>query len=164
MIVNASVLFYSKTGKTKAMAEAIVQGMNQVEGVQAQAFSIDELDEAYLAQSKVVVVGTPTWHANPCWQIKKFLDESGKLGLAGKLGGAFATADYQQGGPDLAIQTILTHLMVDGMLVYSGGGSFGKPYIHLGPVALRDTFEEGRELFVTFGRRIAGKGLELFGR
>ena len=54
--------------------------------------------------------------------------------------------------------------MVDGMLVYSGGGSFCKPYIHLGPVALRDTFEEGRELFVTFGRRIAGKGLELFGR
>ena len=162
--MKCSVLYYSKTGKTQVMAQAIAQGMNQVEGVDAKAFSIEELDQGHLAQSQVVVVGTPTWHANPCWQIKKFLDESGKLGLAGKLGGAFATADYQQGGPDLAIQTILTHLMVDGMMVYSGGSSLGKPYIHLGPVALKDTFEESRELFVIFGSRIAGKGLELFGQ
>ena len=54
--------------------------------------------------------------------------------------------------------------MVDGMMVYSGGSSLGKPYIHLGPVALKDTFEESRELFVIFGSRIAGKGLELFGQ
>ena len=162
--MKCAVLYYSKTGKTQAMAEAIVQGMTETQGVEARALSIEALDEEYLSQCRVVVVGTPTWHANPCWQIKKFLDESGRLGLAGKLGGAFATADYQQGGPDLAIQTILTHLMVDGMMVYSGGGAFGKPYIHLGPVALKDTFEEGRELFVTFGRRMAAKGLELFGR
>ena len=162
MIMNASVLFYSKTGKTKAMAEAIVQGMNQVEGVQAKAFSIDELDEAYLAQSKVVVVGTPTWHANPCWQIKKFLDESGKLGLAGKLGGAFATADYLQGGAGQAVEFLIRSMLVKGMLVYSGGSALGQPYIHLGPVALHGREEESEPLFETFGRRMALKAAELF--
>ena len=86
MIVNASVLFYSKTGKTKAMAEAIVQGMNQVEGVQAKAFSIDELDEAYLAQSKVVVVGTPTWHAIPAGRSKNSWTSRASWGWPGSWG------------------------------------------------------------------------------
>ena len=42
-----------------------------------------------------------------------------KCGLAGKIGGAFATADYLHGGGDLAVQEILKHLMVLGMLAVS---------------------------------------------
>ena len=107
-------------------------------------------------------MGTPTYHANPCWQIKKWLDETSNTYLKGKIGAAFATADYPQGGADIAISTILMHLMVDGMLLYSGGSSQGQPFIHLGAVALKENFEESKAVFEVFGTRIAEKTKELF--
>ena len=84
-------------------------------------------------------------------------------GLAGKLGGAFATADYVHGGGELGIQSILDHMLVLGMLAYSGGGSFGKPVIHLGPVSVNGLSEDFSETFETYGKRMATKAVELFG-
>ena len=99
-----------------------------------------------------------------CSAVKVWLDGPAlKAGLAGKVGGAFATADYLHGGGDLGIQTILNHMMVLGMLTYSGGGSFGKPVIHLGPVALHGHLEESKELFRLYGQRMATKTVSLFG-
>ena len=46
---------------------------------------------------------------------------SGKLGFAGKLGGAFATEQYTHGGGTQVIHSILIIEMVNGMLCYSGG-------------------------------------------
>ncbi|SJU69481.1 Uncharacterised protein [Clostridioides difficile] len=74
----------------------------------------------------------------------------------------FATANYAQGGADTAILTIINHLMVKGMLVYSGGSSLGQPYIHLGAVALKENFEKSKDMFKIFGTRIAQKTNELF--
>ena len=48
------------------------------------------------------------------------------------------------------------------MLTYSGGGSFGKPVIHLGPVALHGHLEESKELFRLYGQRMATKTVSLF--
>lgn len=85
-----------------------------------------------------------------------------RLGLAGKIGGAFATADYLHGGAELAISSILNHMLVLGMLVFSGGGSFGKPVIHLGPVALKQSKVEAKETFLLYGQRMAQKTKEIF--
>ena len=92
-------------------------------------------DEDFVRDSRCVILGTPTYFASTAAEVKTWLDTSAKkLGLAGKLGGAFATSNVPQGGPVMAIESILTQLLVKGMLVYSGGTSLGKPNIHLGPV------------------------------
>ncbi len=85
-----------------------------------------------------------------------------KVNLAGKLGAVFATCDYICGGPDVAILTVVGHLMVKGMLVYSGGGSLGKPFIHLGHVHSIEGPELQDEKAIIFGERIATKAKELF--
>lgn len=160
--MKLAIIYYSKTGKTLEMAREIEKGMKSVDNIEVKLFKVDDIDHDYINESKAVIFGTPTYYANTCWQIKKWFDESWGCNLAGKIGGAFATANFQQGGADSAILTIINHLMVKGMLVYSGGSALGDPYIHLGPVALRDTFEESREMFNVFGRRIAEKCVELF--
>ena len=157
-----SIIYYSKTGKTLDMAKEIEKGMKCIENIEVGIFEVDNIDYDFINESRAVIFGTPTYYANTCWQIKKWFDESWQFNLAGKIGGAFATANFQQGGADSAILTIINHLMVKGMLVYSGGSALGDPYIHLGPVALRDTFEESREMFRVFGKRIAEKCIELF--
>ena len=68
------------------------------------------------------------------------------------------------GGGTMAIQFILDHLMVFGMLVYSGGSALGRPIIHLGPVALENELEKTEDIFRTYGRRMAAKTVEVFKR
>ena len=160
--MKISIIYFSKTGKTLTMAEEIAKGMKSIDNIEVGIFDVENIDYEYIKESKAVVFGTPTYYANTCWQIKKWFDESWNYNLAGKIGGVFATANFAQGGADTAILTIINHLMVKGMLVYSGGSAVGEPYIHLGPVALRENFEESKELFNIFGKRIDKKCIELF--
>lgn len=162
--MKLSIIYYSKGGNTRKAAGWIAEGMESIENVEVGIFGLEDIDYDFVKESKAVLFGTPTYYANLCWQMKKWFDESWGCNLEGKLGGAFATADYPQGGADVAIATILHHLMVKGLLLYSGGSALGQPYIHLGPIALKDSFGESEDLFYTFGKRIAQKAEQLFGK
>lgn len=161
--MKITVLYHSVSGTTKKMAEAIVLGINSVEGAEAKAYPIDEANEEYLQESRCVILGTPVYYASMSGEMKMWFERSrGKYVLAGKLAGAFATADYVHGGGEIAIQSLLSHMMVAGMLAYSGGGAHGIPVIHLGPVAIKKEVDEYITLFTTYGKRMAAKTLELF--
>ncbi len=41
------------------------------------------------------------------------------------------------------------------MMIYSGGGSYGKPVIHMGPVEVSPEKEKFKELFEIYGKRFA---------
>ena len=160
--MKISIVYFSKTGTTKNMAEVIAEGVCFVEGIEVKLFDLDNIDLNYLQESKAVIFGTPTYMANPCFQLVQWFNDNHKINLAGKLGAVFATANYPQGGADTAISSIINQLLVKGMLVYSSGGALGQPFIHLGAVALRDRLDEGKNLFRIFGKRIAEKVVELF--
>lgn len=167
--MRIAIVCYSLTGHTFEMAGEIARGIEE-EGAEARIFNIrtDEVDAEYINNASGLVIGTPTYMASSVWQVKKWIEEDSRsLALSGKLGGAFATAHYAQGGQDTAIMDILGQLLVKGMLVYSGGGSFGLPIIHHGPVALDkegDHYDESRKMFRVYGRRFAAKAAELFGK
>lgn len=162
--MRITILYYSKTGRTKEMADVIAKGMQSVDDIEVEIFDLNNIDFDFLNSSKAVVFGTPTYYANTCWQMKKWFDESWGCNLEGKIGAVFATANFAQGGADTAILTIINHLMVKGMLVYSGGSALGDPYIHLGAVALKGNFEQTKPMFEVFGERIACKAKRLFGK
>lgn len=166
--MKLAIIYFSKTGQTKEMAEVIAKGMERTGG-EVRLFSVDEpMDKAFLSECTGIVFGSPTYMATSHWRITQWLlEESGDLSLAGKLGGGFATAHYAQGGSDSAILSMLGILLVKGMLVYSGGSAFGQPFIHHGPVALDavgNHFEESKAMFEIFGQRFAEKALELAGK
>ncbi len=162
--MKLSVIYHSKTGNTKEMALAVVKGMERVEGVEAKAFSIDDVDVDYVQESKAVVFGSPVYYATVSAEMKSYLDSSaGRLKLAGKLCGAFSTANYVHGGGELAIRMMLDHAMVLGAMVYSGGGACGLPVIHIGPQAVGGHLEEYRETFEVYGQRMAAQAVKLFG-
>ena len=99
-------------------------------------------------------------------QMMNFLIDNGAaLGLPGKLCGGFATAMYVHGGAELGIREMLDHMMVLGGMIYSGGGSFGNPVIHLGPVGIDNTLDidQFAPNFEIYGQRMAQKATELFG-
>ena len=169
-MIKLSVIYDSKTGNTKQAAEWIAEAMNEIAGCEASAFSIQAADTDYIKESKGVVIGSPSYAAAMTPDLHAWLLASGRtIGFGGKLGGAFATEQFTHGGGDLVIQQILVNEMISGMLVYSGGGACGLPYIHLGPVGVNgnmekhNSMEHYKDYFVVFGHRFAEKAVELFG-
>lgn len=154
--MRVAVIYYSQTGNTKKMAEAIVKGIRSEENMEAEAFSIDEITQDYMNDCQGVIVGTPTYYGTLCGAIKVWLEKTtGLFDLSGKMAGAFATAAYVHGGGDIAIQSVLGHLLINGTLIYSSGRAFGNPVIHQGPVAIDSDLESYEELFEIYGSRFA---------
>ena len=160
--MKLAIIYDSKTGNTAKMADYIIQGIETVPGAEAKAFSIDSVDSEYVKDCGAWIVGTPTYNGSLTARMKAWLEEAPKrFHMAGKLAGAYATAAFIHGGGDLAIQCVLTHLMVAGMMAYSGGSSQGKPVIHLGPVAIAPQLDEFAELFRIYGKRMAEQAVKL---
>lgn len=132
--MKLAVIYDSKTNNTAAVAGYMAEAMNSLEGVEAKTFLYSEVDTEFVKECKGVVFGCPTYagllltSAFYTWMEKN----AGGLNLAGKLGGVFATEQYIHGGADLTMNALLIHLLVYGMMIYSGGASCGKPVIHMG--------------------------------
>jgi len=154
--MDIAIIYDTKTGNTAKCAEWAADGMCKVAGVTAKAFKAGEVDSEWVKGCGAVVVGSPTYMAEMTADMHLWLErEAPKLGLAGKLGGAFATEQYVHGGGERVISSILTFMMVYGMMVYSGGGSKGRPVIHLGPVGMSTAIGDYQSLFETYGQRFA---------
>lgn len=166
--MKISVVYFTSSGRTGAMAEEIKKGILAAdETIEVGLFSIGELTKenaenvAFVNESAAVIVGTPDYYAAEANQVKTWLDTC-PCNLANKLCGAYATANFLQGGADIAIQSLLTQILVKGAVVYSSGTAQGLPFIHLGPICLKGQEEEAAALFQTYGTRFANKAKELF--
>ncbi len=164
--MKITILYLSITGNTEKMAHHIKNGILKADNaIEVKLMNLKEdsgIDVEFLNDSSAVIFGTPSYAANLCWQLKKFFDTRWDCKLEGKLSGCFATANCMHGGGDVAILTVLEHSLVRGMLAYASGAGCGRPYIHLGPIALRDELDEKKDLFELFGKRFANKAKEVF--
>ena len=165
--MRASIIYASQSGNTEKAARFISDGMEQAEQIDVRLFNINNdaaIDVEFVNNSTIVIFGTPTYYANMCWQLKRWFDTGcNGCNLDGKIGGAFATENSPHGGgAELAIMSIIGHMLVKGMLIYSSGASQGMPKIHIGPAIVRDALEERKALCNIFGARLARKAKELF--
>ncbi|MGI5985184.1 MAG: flavodoxin [Clostridiales bacterium] len=166
--MKITILYFSETGHTEKMAgivrEGILEADKSIEVSLMNIINEENIDKDFINESSAVIFGTPCYMANMCWQMKKFFDTSFDCKLGGKLAACFATAGHMWGGADLAMLTVLQHSMTRGMLAYSSGMEFGRPYIHIGPFALMSDPDKDSETFKLFGNRVAKKSIELFSK
>jgi NAD(P)H dehydrogenase (quinone) len=162
--VQVAIIYHSETGNTKQMADLVREGCLRVQGIEARCMALDAVDEAYVVEAKAVILGSPTYEGSCTWQMKRYLDSAAK-GLAGKLGGVFASQNWPGGGgASFAEMTMIAGMLVRGMLIYSGGIAEGQPYLHFGAVSCRAPEEDlYRERCLKLGENIARKAVELFG-
>ncbi len=160
--MKIAIVYYSKTGNTKKVAELIAEGANIIENVEVKCMSIEEVDNEFLMEAKSVIFGSPTVSGTFSWQIKQWLDTARNVKFGGKLGAVFATANYVGGGAEVAELALIAELLVKGMLIYSSGVAEGQPFIHYGPVCIQEGDEGQKERARIFGERIAKKTVELF--
>jgi NAD(P)H dehydrogenase (quinone) len=131
------VVYYSRSGNTRQMAEIIAEAMNAA---------------GLPTECKSVVVGSPTYYGHMAAPIKHLFDETvgfhGKLD--GKLGAAFSSAANIGGGNETTIMGIIEAMLIAGMLVH--GDPQGD---HYGPVSIGKPDERVRSQCVRRGQRVA---------
>ena len=85
------VVYESKYGNTKLVAETIIEGMKEVSGAEVAINELKEADLSQLVDFDVILVGSPNHMGGATRGIRKFIDEFGKLNLEGKMVAVFDT-------------------------------------------------------------------------
>ena len=145
------IVYYSKTGNTKAMAQYISQGVNDA-GSQVILKSVEETSIDDLLTVEGIIIGSPTYYGHSTGEIRSFIDKSVKFHgkLEGKVGGAFASSANIGGGNETAILDILHAMLIHGMIIQ--GSSSGD---HYGPVSIGDPDDRVKDNCIELGYNVA---------
>jgi len=152
--MNVLIVYYSTYGHIHKMAEAVAEGVRQVNGAEAVLRRVPEtlpadvlekmgavdsqkamahvpvctVDE--LAAADAIIFGTPTRFGNMCGQMRQFLDATGQLwaqgALVGKVGSVFTSTATQHGGQESTILSFHISLLHHGFVIV------GLPYAFQG--------------------------------
>jgi len=152
------IVYYSTYGHINKMAEAVAEGVKEIEGAEAILRRVPEtLTEEVLekmgaleaqqsmsnvpictveelASADAVIFGTPTRFGNMCGQMRQFLDSTGQLwakgALVGKVGSVFTSSATQHGGQESTILSFHITLLHHGFLIV------GLPYTFQGQMRI----------------------------
>ena len=89
--MKAFVVYDTKYGNTKLVAETIADGLKEVEGMETTISDIEELDLDNIPDFNLVLIGSPNHMGGPVRGITRFIDELGRLDLEGKQAAVFDT-------------------------------------------------------------------------
>lgn len=134
------VLYYSRNGAVREMAQLVARGIGQVPGAVARLRTVPPVapitetaappvpdsgapyvELADLEQCAGLALGSPTRFGNMAAPMKHFLDGTGALwargALAGKPAAVFTSTGTQHGGQESTLLTMMLPLLHHGMVV-----------------------------------------------
>ena len=150
-MAKAIVIYYSRSGNTKRMAQTVARGIKK-EGIETVLKGVLEVAVDELLKYDAIVIGSPTYYGSMAAEIKKLLDETVKFHgkLEGKVGGAFSSSANVAGGNETTILDILNAMLIHGMIIQ--GDPQGD---HYGSVAIGEPDERANKECLRMGSRIA---------
>lgn len=134
------VLYYSRTGKTKELAELIARGIKSVNGITAKIRTVPSISETtkqtlpevpedghpYASLDDVencsgIVVGSPTRFGNMAAPLKYFIDQTSGLWMKGALinkpAGFFTSTSTMHGGQESTLLSMMIPFLHHGCLI-----------------------------------------------
>jgi NAD(P)H dehydrogenase (quinone) len=148
------VLYYSKGGNTRKLAECIAQGVESVRGVKAVVKTTQEVTREDFLAAAGIIAGSPVYFGVMAADLKRVFDEfvSVRKKMENKVGAAFATSGDPTGGKETTMLSILQCFLIYGMIIVGdpmdATGHYGTACV--GPPDGSST-ENGRKL----GQRVA---------
>jgi NAD(P)H dehydrogenase (quinone) len=154
------VLYFSKGGNTKKLAEAIAEGVERVEGVSAVLKHTDTVKKEDFIDSSGIIAGSPVYFGVMAAELKKVFDDfvGVRRKMEDKIGAAFSTSGDASGGKETTMMSIMQALLIYGMVIvgdpmsatgHYGTACVGKPD--------KKTLENGIKL----GQRVAALAKKL---
>lgn len=146
------VIYDSRTGNTEKMADAVAEGVREVEGVSIAVMNVEKAKLDDLLAADAIILGSPTYYGNMSGRIKEFLDTTFNIHgkLKGKVGGAFTSSGGIACGAETTLLAMLQAMLVHGMIVQ------GRPDDkHYGATALEAPDEQALGYCKELGTRVA---------
>ena len=154
------VLYYSKGGNTRKLAEAVAAGVDGVDGATALLKNTDAVTKEDFVASAGVIAGSPVYFGLPAAELKKVLDDfvGVRKKMENKVGAAFATSADPSGGKETTMLAILQAMLIYGMIVVgdplAATGHYGTACVGAPDSG---TLQNAQKL----GRRVAALALKL---
>jgi NAD(P)H dehydrogenase (quinone) len=156
------VLYFSKGGNTRKLAEAIAKGVEEIDGAKALLKRTDEVTKDDFTASDGVVAGSPVYFGLMAAELKKIFDDfvGVRKKMEGKVGAAFTTSGDPSGGKETTMLSIIQTLLIYGMVIVgdpmSATGHYGVSCVGAPD---EKTMENGAKL----GKRVAEIAAKLRG-
>ena len=150
-VATGLVIYYSRSGNTKKMAQIIAKSMNDAE-LPTVVKDVADVSMGDIMEADAIVIGSPCYYGEMASEIKSLIDESVSKHskLDGKIGAAFSSSANVGGGNETVIMGILHTLLVHGMIIQ--GDPQGD---HFGPVSIGSPDERATTQCQRRGKRIA---------
>lgn len=147
------VLYYSKGGHTKSLAEDVARGIESA-GVSAVLRSTREVTREDFTASAGIIGGSPVYFGVMAADLKRVFDEfvGVRRKMENKVGAAFTTGGHHTGGKETTLLSILQCMLIYGMIVVGDPMSASG---HYGVACLGDPDAEARGDAEKLGRRVA---------
>ena len=148
------ILYYSKGGNTRKLAEFVAQGVESVEGVEAVMRTPQDVKKEDFIEASGIIAGSPVYFGGMAAELKKVFDDfvGVRKKMADKVGAAFATSGDPSGGKETTMLSIIQCFLIYGMIVVGdpldASGHYGVSCVGAPDVG---TAENARKL----GRRVA---------
>ena len=112
------ILYYSKGGHTKRLAEEIAKGVAST-GVSSLLRSTSEVTKEDFLSSAGIIAGSPVYFGVMAAALKRVFDEfvGIRRQMENKVGAAFATGGHHTGGKETTIISILQCMLIYGMII-----------------------------------------------
>ena len=128
-MAKAMIIYDSKYGNTRLVAETIAEAMEEGSEVEATVRAVKTVEPAQVAGSDAILIGSPNHMGKATRRIRKFIDSLGEADLKGKLAAFFDTylgGDFEkavkkmekqiaENAPDLKLVTPGLSVRVTGM-------------------------------------------------
>jgi len=119
LVCKVLVMYYSKTGNTKKLAEEIARGVQEVEDVECILKPVSNVTKEDFLSSGGIIAGSPVYFGTMAAEVKevfdKFVGIRNKMG--DKIGAAFATGADPSGGKETTIISIIQAMLIYGMII-----------------------------------------------
>lgn len=148
------VLYYSKGGNTRRLAEMVAEGAGEVEGATVLLRHTDDVTKDEFVESAGIIAGSPVYFGTMAAPLKKVFDDfvGVRRKMENKVGAAFTTSGDPTGGKETTLLSILQALLIYGMIIV-GDPLAATGHYGVGCVGAPDSgaAENARKL----GRRVA---------
>ena len=90
------IVYHSRQGHTKRMAEAVADGVRSIDGTYAILKSVDEAQPSDLQGCDALILGCPVQQRTVSWEMKQFIDQNCEPSwfyddMVGRVSGVFTT-------------------------------------------------------------------------
>jgi NAD(P)H dehydrogenase (quinone) len=155
------IVYFSRAGHVKKMAEWVAEGAKGVPDVEVVTKEVGQATVEDLLDADGIILGTPVYYGQMAAEMKAFIDSitfRGQHGkLQGKIGAAFISTGWADGGIATTILSIWTAMGIENMIIVPEGvGRLGTAGIQ--EVAALDPLKESKKVHqrcLNLGRRVA---------